>query len=451
MGAALALVLAAGVAWAAAGGLDPAYGVGGVARTRMAQIGGGVWDSVVQPDGRVVVVGDEWTGLRDANGTQIFEWAIRRYEASGALDVGFGIGGRVALFGTQSGSTVAFDVALDSAGRLVVAGRAPFLVTTTSGGKKPTTTTSKIGHAVVVRLLAGGQLDTSFGTGGVATLLVPSSTYTEAYAVAVLAGDRVLLGGNAIFPGAGRRDPAHRGMFLARLTAAGALDGTFGAAGLSVYNPTANTEFMLPKAMAVQSDGRIVLGSRVTPPTGGNPLQPWVLTRHQADGSFDAAFGVKSQSDRTLNRLSVGPSDEILVSGFAPYAGHTTAVVLERRLSDGTLDAAFGAGGVAYAALYDLNQGGVPAVRADGKIVVTAHLNPGPGDQEAAVVRFLPNGSLDAGFGSGGFGQIVSTGFAITANGVAFAPNGDIYMAGSGGTGGTGGYTDWYLARYLAN
>lgn len=447
----MVLVLGAATAWAAGGGFDPTFGSGGVTVTPIAQIGGGVWDSAVQPDGRVVVVGDEWTGLRDANSSQIFQWAIRRYESTGALDTGFGTGGRVALFGTLSGSSVPFDVALDSAGRVVAAGRTRVQVTTTTGGKKPTTTTQTLSHAVVARLLPNGQLDSSFGNGGLVTLLVPNSFLSEAFAVAVLPGDKILIAGNTQFAAVRRNDPANGAIFLARYTAAGALDATFGTGGIALYDPSANAEYLSPKAMGLQSDGKIVLGTKVTTSPNGGALQPWVIVRYLSSGALDGAFGVKSETGRTLLRMTVGPSDEIVASGLAPHGGHTNDVVVERRLANGTLDSAFGAGGVAYAGLYDTNQGLTPAVQADGKILVNAQLFPPVGDPQGVVIRFLGDGSLDAGFGSGGYSQPVTLGFSVINNGTAFAPNGDIYMAGNGGTGGPGGQTYWFVARYLAN
>jgi uncharacterized delta-60 repeat protein len=338
---------------------------------------------------------------------------------------------------------VAFDVALDSAQRIVVVGRTNKLVT--SGGKKPTT--SLVRHAVVARLLPTGQLDTSFGSGGLVMWTPGNALFAEGFAVAVLADDRILVAGNAQFAGARRRDPPQGAVFLARFTSTGALDATFGSGGSATYDPSASTEYVLPKAMGIQSDGRIVLGSRVTTPSG-SVLEPWVVTRHQADGAFDGGFGRNSATGRTLLRLSVGPADEIVSTGSGPHADDND-VVVELRTASGSLDAAFGEGGVAYAGP---NPGMVSAVQAaDGRVLVTAILTLPSGDREASVLRLLADGSLDQGFGSGGFGEPVALGFSISANGIGFAQDGDVYVAGSGGTGGPDGQFWWYVARYMGD
>ena len=78
----------------------------------------------------------------------------------------------------------------------------------------------------------------------------------------------------------------------------------------------------------------------------------------------------------------------------------TRAAVL-RLLPDGSLDAAFGTGGVATIpppAPYRTSRADAIALDAQGRVLIAGAVD----DDIPAAARLLPNGSLDAGFASGG-------------------------------------------------
>ena len=94
------------------GSLDAAYGSGGKVVTNL---NGGAFDAVVQPDGRMIVVG--------AAGQTAVDFAVVRYNPDGSLHKAFGTDGVVTTdFGTALDE--GFAVALDSEGRIIVAGHA---------------------------------------------------------------------------------------------------------------------------------------------------------------------------------------------------------------------------------------------------------------------------------------------------------------------------------------
>ena len=73
-----------------------------------------------------------------------------------------------------------------------------------------------------------------------------------------------------------------------------------------------------------------------------------------------------------------------------------------RYLADGTLDSSFGSGGKVITAIN--NYGGYGksvAVQSDGKIVVAGECS-NSRDNDFAVARYNPNGTLDVSFGTGG-------------------------------------------------
>src|SRR5262245_34732870 len=108
----LLLVLPLSARAANPGDLDPSFGVGGRVLTQF--IGAGAARALaIQPDGKVVVVGDAPDDFA----------ALIRYTAAGGLDPTFGVGGRVLT--PFMGAGVARDVVVDPDGKTVVVGDAP--------------------------------------------------------------------------------------------------------------------------------------------------------------------------------------------------------------------------------------------------------------------------------------------------------------------------------------
>src|SRR5262249_44643778 len=103
-------------AFAAAGSLDPSFGQGGKVLTRLSICGLSVCnanpaDAVLQADGKIVVAETFSTSL-----------GAIRYLPAGHLDTGFGNGG-MAQTGLSTSLTSADAVALQSDGKIVVAGQ----------------------------------------------------------------------------------------------------------------------------------------------------------------------------------------------------------------------------------------------------------------------------------------------------------------------------------------
>ncbi len=156
------------------GRLDSSFGAGGFVRTPIDLGNSGydiAWAVAAGPGGTVVLGGDAITpaGQRD--------FAFVRYTSSGALDSSFSGDGiqtvDVGMFDSVSGVVVQPD------GKVVATGR---------GGTGFT----------VVRLQADGSLDPTFGSGGIVdTPLGESSLRDEGSAVALLPDGRILVAGTA--------------------------------------------------------------------------------------------------------------------------------------------------------------------------------------------------------------------------------------------------------------
>ncbi|WP_372412383.1 hypothetical protein [Streptomyces luteireticuli] len=298
--------------------------------------------------------------------------------AAGDLDTSFGTGGKVSVdFGPIS---IANAVAVQGNQSLVLAGRVGDVSS---------------GDWGVVRLSPNGSLDASFGSGG---KVVINFTGQEdvARAVALQSDGKIVVGGFSGSELAGN-------ISVARLNTDGTLDSSFGTGGTVTYDISGATGDAI-RAMAIQPDGKI-LGAGVA---GANPG----LIRLNPDGSLDATFAgggkaaVPIGNSGHLFALALLSTGKFLVAGFDTITQDD--FLLARFNTDGTLDATFGTSGFVRTDFNGLNDlGFVVLVKADGAIVLGGDIDAADpfgtgGDIKAGWVRYHPDGSLDAAFGTGG-------------------------------------------------
>lgn len=165
------------------------------------------------------------------------EFVAVRLDPSGNPDPGFGAGGRAVLeFGVGSEGATAADVVLDALGRLVLVGR--------TGFSRP----------LAGRLLPDGSPDPSFDGDGKLTLDLQSPS-AEPAGVAIDPAGRILAVGTT---SKGDVEEA----FLARLDPAGPLDPSFGAGG--VVREGFGTSHARAAAVAIDSAGRYLIAGGVS-------------------------------------------------------------------------------------------------------------------------------------------------------------------------------------------
>ena len=182
----------------------------------------------------------------------------------------------------------------------------------------------------------------------------------------------------------------------------GALDPSFGAGG-KVTTAVAPTE-SVALALARQPDGKLVAAGYGT--TGYN--EDFALARYNADGSLDTSFGQGGKvlteigsDDNVALALALQPDGKLVAAGDS-YNGSDRDFTLARYNADGSLDTSFGQGGKVLTdigshndLLYAL------ALQPDGKLVAAGYSSNGS-DDDFALVRYNPNGTLDTTFGTGG-------------------------------------------------
>jgi len=343
--------------------------------------------------------------------------AVPRAEADGMLDPSFGNGGLVTTnFPFSSESDSAFAVVVQPDGRAVAAG---------SVGD---------GHTMgAARYLTSGALDTTFSGDGLAVVEAadcPSGPLGGASALLLQPDGRLVLVGAC--PG---------GDFLiARLNVDGSPDFSFGTNG-HVITPI--TPFARPVAAMLQPDGRIVaVGSAPILPCCGDTFL--VAARYNPDGSLDPSFG--TGGTLTLHPTSFfRPEDAVLqADGKLVIAGNSGLpnfnFTLVRLLPNGTLDTSFGGNGVVTTGFGGDSSANSVIVLGDGRIVAG-----GFSSGDLALARYLPDGSLDVTFGTGG----LATADSGATDGLAqliLLPNGKLLAAGY--TSNSQGPADFLLARF---
>ncbi|MFF1630386.1 calcium-binding protein [Streptomyces sp. NPDC058272] len=230
------------------------------------------------------------------------------------------------------------------------------------------------------------------------------------------------------------------------LAAPGDLDPSFGSGGtVTVDRGTSESG----ADVALQPDGKIVtVGTNIQ---NGASSGDFSVLRHNADGSIDTSFGSGGEvvTDMAGGQDGAGgvalqPDGKIVVVGTSEIPDNGCCwFTVARYNANGTLDTGFGDGGWVRADFGDngSSAGEAVAVQSDGKILAA-----GQTGGQFAVVRYLADGSPDPAFGTAG--QVV-TSFTEGALGydMALQPDGRIVVAGY--TGST--RFDFALARYNAN
>jgi uncharacterized delta-60 repeat protein len=296
---------------------------------------------------------------------------------------------------------------------------------------------------VFARLKPNGSLDMSFGNGGVSAFDLNSGEVLKQFVVSD--AGRVHAVGLADF--------TLSRLLLARLTDRGMLDSTFDADGYVVHSHRqAGTLTVTPGDAAVQSDGKIV--------TAGSTSHPeFVVIRHNADGSVDTTFGNAGSvvvplppqgnpAQAIVAGVKVDSRGRIVVAGQNGNGALANGYVL-RFMPDGTLDASFGDVGVSRIA--PLKSLASMVLQADDRIVLAGTISSLQfGRGEAALVRLADTGTVDITFGVGGVasgvGIVVAQDIVMT-----HALDGKLVMAASDSTGGIASAPGPFVARWFAN
>jgi uncharacterized delta-60 repeat protein len=188
----------------------------------------------------------------------------------------------------------------------------------------------------------------------------------------------------------------------------GDLDLSFGEGGVAtsqVGNFGAGRANELVSDLAVQPDGKIIA---VGPIYNGFDWDS-AITRFHPDGSLDVSFGDNGTtfSSVSISAVVLQEDGKVVVAGALSvdlFGFSTSDFAVSRYHPNGSLDESFGNNGLVTTAIIGSQQDEASDViiQADGKIVVIGRSNRGTlTDSYTALVRYLPNGSIDLSFGGG--------------------------------------------------
>lgn len=248
------------------GTLDTSFSADGIASTMMGTFGG-VESALLQPDGKILLVGSCFYG-----GTRDF--FLIRFNTDGSLDSSFSEDGKLA---TAIGGMddYAYAAVLQDDGKIVAVGQSDF-------------------NCVLVRYNSDGTLDTGFGVEGKVT--ADFGAADTAHGVAIQADGKIVVVGNSEYDG------NLSIVVLTRYNPDGTLDTSFGDAGTSFVSWEDGSSHA--SSVSIQADGKIVVA--------GSSTDNFVLARFNPDGSLDNTFN----SFDTLDAV-------------ASYTENATATVLD--------------------------------------------------------------------------------------------------------------------------
>jgi uncharacterized delta-60 repeat protein len=320
------------------------------------------------------------TGYSDNNYQSI---SLARYLPNGQLDTTFGTGGKVTFSGIALKTTR--SIAIDSLNNIVVGGNSD----------------ASINRYCIAKVLANGQLDTSFGTGGIILDSNPAFTNTYLTQLKIDSSDRIVMCGK------------HNGFLVVRYLSNGQLDSTFGTGGIVSSQIFGYINSIL-YALAFDNLGRIVVGGEA------QYARSYGIARLLSDGSLDSTFGTSGvviTNSTPVNRVSriysiaIDSSNRVIAGGFT----HQSYLLL-RLLENGQYDSSFGTGGTVISqfpymgTISIINSIALDAL--NNIICVGEHNN-----SSGCVALYTSSGQLDTTFGTGGIVQysVESRGFFAVA------------------------------------
>ena len=380
-------------AHAAPGDLDTTFSGGKIVETALASSFANA--VAIQADGKIVVAGSLGGDLH-----------VARYNTNGILDTTFGGDGIVATDFGGSGTDSAFAVAIQSDGKIVVAGNAGLA------------NNARVG---VARYNANGTLDNTFSGDGMFTMDFVGSAGGAANGLAIQADGRIVIVGSS-----------GSDFAIARLNSNGTLDTTFGpppSTGIITKDFGSSTEGAT--AVAILPDGRIVVAGFTT--VAGRGVFAWDYfsstgfpqfvgpttdsTGAPINGAKHTSFG--GGVDASPTNIAIQADGKVVLVGDATFTSGIPGAVdrfmaIARYNVDGTMDATFNSAGLRGVDFGDgiFSFASGVAVQADGKIVVVGHVTENF-NNKFAVARFNTNGSLDSTFSGDG---LLTTDFSAATN-----------------------------------
>jgi uncharacterized delta-60 repeat protein len=370
------------------GTLDPTFGGIGTVRMRFTsqstEMGNG---AALQSDGKIIVVGSSFIDY--------VAFGVARFDTTGSLDDAFGSHGTVRTYlnGSNAANDVAYSAAVQTDGKIVVAGKTHYLFNYAQFG--------------VVRYKANGTLDSTFGTNGITSFFINAGDGLDdvCHAVALQKDGKIVLAGSCYK----YTDSTRYNFALARLRVNGTLDTTFGNHG-TVFTPLCNgglystTDGDVALSVALQQDGKIVAAGYSLDQYGH---YAFAVVRYDTLGTLDTTFGLDRNGIVRTHIIGgnskydfgkavvIQPNGKIVVAGSSADDLNQVLYAVARYNTNGVPDYLFGALGLGSVRI-SINGGSASddaravALQNDGKIVLAGDTKNLYTQHEFSLARILP-------------------------------------------------------------
>lgn len=390
------------------GTLDQNFGSEGIVRETLGE-NVSLRAMAVQSDGKILIAGSK----KNASELALY---VQRLNPDGTIDSGFGDSG-ILLFDRLSADDEAVGLAVLPDGKILIAGN------TEEGTAE---------NVVLIRSTSEGELDISFGNGGVViygqvneretagavTFFDTGRAFKPVVVGKVFTGDSFLsleydeggapLAENTLDIGSGFGDSANAvlidtsnrlvlagqteaGFAMARVTGPlGELDNLFNGTGKKIFG----TEGCIANGI-VESSGKYILAGK-----GKSGLtERFTLTRVEENGIVDTSFGTngflspfEAEVQGQAYSIAADNSERIYAAGISREETDNGNFVVVRLTAAGDLDPAFAdLGKLKIVLSSQLNIARAIAVQSDGKVLVAGHLGPPSADPtDLAIIRINP-------------------------------------------------------------
>jgi uncharacterized delta-60 repeat protein len=279
---------------------------------------------------------------------------------------------------------------------------------------------------VVLRYERDGDLDPTFDDDGVVFLNLGYETHLTD--VAVQEDGKIAIAGIV-----GLIDNDVLDLLVVRLGSNGSPDPTFGGDGI-VSTPI--TEDSQASAIAIQPDGRVVLAGSVV-----SGSVDFVVARYLTDGSLDPSFNSTGYrlidfgpgNEDEARDVAIQPDGRIVIAG---RSGDDSRIrfAIARVTGAGALDMTFSGDGLRTVNVAPFSsQSEAVAIDGDNRLVVAGTASASPNEFRPALVRLRPGGTLDPTFADGGVRTIETDAIGL-AHDVLVLPRGRIVIAGEAST-----------------
>lgn len=397
------------------GSLDPSFGTAGVVTVPVGTADANFYAVLIQPDGKIVASGYAADTDND--------YLAVRFNSNGSLDSSFS-GDGIALVNSQQGE-FAFASALQADNKIILAGQS-YAGTRDKG--------------LLLRLNTDGSVDSTYN--GTGRQVINIDTFVNHIQGITLQNDgKVLAAGS--FENVNNTD-----VFMARIDTSGAVDMVYAGAGINQIVQARKQDLNMPPVITTQADGKaLLLVLNYDDTTNSASRSSMELMRFDTTGFLDNTFGIAGiargyiNQGTTLFRAIAKQTDGKLVVGgmwdVSTGAATLRDFVVARFNNDGTNDPSFGTGGktsvnFGFVPLTGFASNGINSLQLqmDGKIVAGGAVSINDTVTNFGVTRLNPDGSLDNTFGNAGK-QLVDFGVKNqNLMAVAVQPDGKIVLAG---------------------